>query len=124
MPKPVPSAIDDYLATLPEQSRGIIGEIRQRIAVAAPEAHEAIKYGMPTAIVGGNSIIYYAAWKKHIGIYPVYRGSPEFETVLEPYRDKKDTVRFMLNKPVPYEIIDLILETRLQRIRKGDGLEG
>ena len=88
-------------------------EIRKRIAAAAPGAQEGIKYGMPTAILDGTSIIYYAAWKKHIGLYPIYRLSPEDEAVLAPYREKKDTVRFALDRPVPYEVIDLILKSRL-----------
>jgi uncharacterized protein YdhG (YjbR/CyaY superfamily) len=113
-----PKTIDAYLKTLPERSREMLEEIRKRISVAAPEALEGIKYGMPTASLGGTNIIYYAAWKKHIGLYPVYRASPKVEAALAPYRDKKDTVRFTLDQPVPYDIVDLILHSRLDAMRR------
>lgn len=124
MPSAAPETVDAYFKALPEGSRKILGEIRQRICAAAPEAEEGIKYGMPTAILDGTSIIYYAAWKAHIGLYPVYRASPEVEAVLAPYRDKKDTVRFSLDKPVPYEIVDLILDTRLHAMRRHVNQDG
>ncbi len=117
MPGAAPKTIDAYLTALPEQSQEIVAEIRRRIAAAAPDAQEGIKYGMPTATLADTNVIYYAAWKKHIGLYPVYRLSPKDEAAVAPYRDKKDTVRFMLDQPVPYEIIDLILKSRFQSMR-------
>ena len=88
------------------------------IAEAAPDAVEGIKYGMPTATFGATNIIYYAGWKNHIGLYPIYPGTPEFESRIAPYRDKKDTVKFPLATAIPFDIIDLILTTRISRLRR------
>ena len=112
-----PATIDAYLETLPERSRQALEQIRERISAAAPDSVEGIKYGMPTATLKGKNILYYAAWKAHVGLYPIYRGPPDFEAALAPYRDKKDTVRFVLDEPLPCEIIDLILTTRLAMLR-------
>ncbi|MFN3452675.1 MAG: iron chaperone [Sphingorhabdus sp.] len=112
-----PTSIDIYLERLPNDSRAIIQNIRQRIMVAAPDAVEAIKYGMPTATIHGQNILYYAAWKTHIGLYPIYRGSADFEVVIARYRDKKDSVRFPLNAPIPFDVIDVILNQRIGYLR-------
>ena len=112
-----PKTIDAYLDALPQRSRDALAQIRERISAAAPESVEGIKYGMPTATLEGRNIVYYAAWKARVGLYPIYRGSAGFEAALAPYRDKKDTVRFALDQPLPCEIIDLILNTRLAMMR-------
>lgn len=112
-----PTSIDAYLASLPDPGRAIAQEIRRRIIAAAPDAVEGMKYGMPTAAVGGEAILYYAVWKTHVGLYPVYRGSTAFEAAVAPYRDKKDMVRFPLGRPLPCEIVDLILDARLNALR-------
>ncbi|MEP7008190.1 MAG: DUF1801 domain-containing protein [Sphingomonas bacterium] len=117
MAGPAPATIDAYLETLPERSRQALEQIRERISTAAPDSAEGIKYGMPMAMLKGRNILYYAAWKAHVGLYPIYRGPPDFEAALAPYRDKKDTVRFALDRPLPCEIIDLILNTRLAMMR-------
>jgi uncharacterized protein YdhG (YjbR/CyaY superfamily) len=113
-----PDTIDDYIVQLPDLAREFISAIRGRISAAAPEAVEGIKYGMPTATLHGTNIVYYAAWKKHIGLYPIYPGNPAFEAVVSPFRDNKDTVRFPLDTPVPFEVIDLILTTRIRSLRE------
>jgi uncharacterized protein YdhG (YjbR/CyaY superfamily) len=112
-----PDTIDAYMAGLPEASREIIGTIRQMIAAVAPGGSEGIKYGMPTSTLNGTNIIYYPAWEKHVGLYPIYPGRPEFETSIATYRDKKDTVRFPLDQPIPYEVINLILSQRIAQLR-------
>ena len=112
-----PITIDAYLEALPQRSRDALEQIRERISAAAPDSVEGIKYGMPTATLEGKNILYYAAWKAHVGLYPIYRGPPDFEAALAPYRDKKDSVRFALDQPLPCEIIDLILNTRLAMMR-------
>lgn len=120
-----PTTIDMYLERLPDDGRATIQTIRQRIMVAAPDAVEAIKYGMPTATIHGHNILYYAAWKSHIGLYPVYCGPADFEIAIAPYRDKKDSVRFAVNAPIPFDVIDLILNQRisdLRAARSGNGL--
>jgi uncharacterized protein YdhG (YjbR/CyaY superfamily) len=114
-------SVDTYLETLPDRPRTIMARIRELIANAAPGAREAISYGMPTALLDGASIIYYAAWKKHVGLYPVYRGSADFEEKIAPFRDFKDTVRFPLEAEVPFDVIELIVTAQVARLRQERG---
>ena len=111
-------SIDTYLDTLPELPRTIMGRIRELIANTVPGAQEAIRYGMPTALLDGASIVYYAAWKKHVGLYPVYRGPAEYEEKIAPWRDWKDTVRFPLAAEVPFDVIELIVAIQVARLRQ------
>lgn len=108
--------IDRYLETVPEASRVPLERIRAILNAVAPDAVEAVKYGMPTAVLNGASIIYYAAWKRHIGLYPIYRGTPEFEAAIADFRDKKDTVRFLLSRPIPYDLIERIILAQCARL--------
>ncbi|RST85689.1 DUF1801 domain-containing protein [Aquibium carbonis] len=111
-------SVDTYLEALPELPRTIMVRIRELIASVAPGAQEAIRYGMPTALLDGASIVYYAAWKRHVGLYPVYRGSPDYEEKIAPWRDWKDTVRFPLETEVPYDVIELIVTAQVARLRQ------
>ena len=83
------------------------------IRKAAPEAQETIKYKMPTFTLKGN-LIYFAAYKKHISIYPVPSGSESFNKEIAVYRAEKSTVRFPLDKPIPYDLIDQMVRLRVQ----------
>ncbi|WP_373356059.1 iron chaperone [Pseudoroseicyclus sp. CXY001] len=119
---PAPESIDAYLVGLPEPAQGVIAEIRRRIATAAPEAEETIRYGMPAVQIGGRTVIHYAGWKAHAGLYPVYRGDAAYEAALAPWRDKKDTVRLPYKaEPFPWEIVEMILAARLAVMRAGGG---
>lgn len=85
------------------------------VADAAPDASESIKYGMPTAVRHKASLIYYAAWKTHVALYPIYLGSAEFEEKVGPYRHKKDTLRFPLEQPIPFDVIQFVLDERVAK---------
>jgi len=104
--------VDFYIAALPEGVREIFAALRQTIANLLPEAAETIKYDMPIWQLSGRPVIYAAAWKSHIGLYPVYRGDAAFEAAIGPYRVKKDTVRLVYSKPIPHDIIAQIVVAR------------
>lgn len=104
--------IDSYIAALPDGVLEIFAAVRQTIAGLLPAAGEIIKYGMPGWQLSGRPVIYAAAWKNHIGLYPVYRGDAAFEAAIGPYRDKKDTVRLVYSKPIPHDIIAQIVTAR------------
>lgn len=110
-----PRTVDEYIAALPAASQEIIARVRAMVARAAPDAVESIKYGMPTAVRQNTSLVYYAAWKAHIALYPIYPGSDAFEAKVGPYRHKKDTLRFPLKKPIPFEIIQFVLDERVAK---------
>ena len=75
--------IDEYIATFPENVQDILQEIRKVIRESAPEAEEAISYGMPTFKLNGN-LVHFAAYEKHIGFYPAPSGIEAFKEELSP----------------------------------------
>jgi uncharacterized protein YdhG (YjbR/CyaY superfamily) len=96
--------IDDYLASVSPQSRLILGEIRKLIRVKVPNAKETISYQLP-AFRLNRTFIYFAAFKKHIGIYPPVKGDKNLMDALQPYAGEKGNLRFSLDQPMPYELI-------------------
>lgn len=105
--------IDAYIAGFPEDVQEILQKIRATIRREAPGAQEAIKYGMPTFVLNGN-LIHFAAYKGHIGLYPAPRGNAKFKDELSAYEGGKGTVKFPLDKPVPYDLICRIVKFRVQ----------
>lgn len=110
------TSVDGYIATLPPDVQSIAETVRTAIRLAAPTSVEAIRYGMPAFQVDGATVIYFAVWKKHVGLYPIYAGTPLFEREIGPYRAEKDSVRFPLNQPLPLHLIGSIVESQLARL--------
>lgn len=106
--------IDDYISQFPLEVQEILEKIRSIVKEVAPEATEGISYGIPTFYLNGKYFIYFAAWKKHISIYPIPNGSDEFNKEIEKYAFAKGTLKFPLNKPIPYDLIKRIVEVKLQ----------
>ncbi len=108
----VPRTIDEYIAGFPGEVQEILQKIRAAIHAAAPEAKEAIKYRMPTFVLNGN-LVFFAAYKNHIGFYPVPVGVAAFERELSAYEESgKGTVKFPLDRPIPYDLIGRIVKYR------------
>jgi len=110
--KKMPNTIDEYIAGTPHDIQPILEQIRKAIRKEAPEAEETIKYQIPTFVLKGN-LISFAAYKKHIGLYPAPEGDAEFNRRLAVYKTEKSTVRFPLDKPVPYDLIGEIVRYRV-----------
>jgi uncharacterized protein YdhG (YjbR/CyaY superfamily) len=109
-----PRNIDEYIAGFPADVQKLLEKIRRTIRKAAPDAEEAISYQIPAFKLKGN-LIFFAAYKKHIGLYPAPRGSEEFETELAGYKGGKGTVQFPLDKPIPYDLISRITKFRVKQ---------
>jgi uncharacterized protein YdhG (YjbR/CyaY superfamily) len=84
------------------------------IKKAAPDAEEAISYKIPTFTLKGNYLVYFAAYKKHIGLYPAPRGSEKFKKELSLYEGGRGTVRFPLDKPIPVGLVSRIVKFRVK----------
>lgn len=110
------STIDDYIASYPEEVQAILSKVRRSLRKVLPAADEKIKYGMPAFMLDSRHGVYFAAWKRHVGLYPIYRSDDPIEEELAPYRDAKDTLKFPLNEPIPYELIERLV-TRLVKPR-------
>jgi uncharacterized protein YdhG (YjbR/CyaY superfamily) len=108
-----PKSIDEYIAGFPIEIQERLTQIRMTIRKAAPEAKETIKYQMPTFTLKGN-LISFAAYKKHIALYPTPEGDERFNLELSTYKTEKSTVRFPLDKPIPYDLISRIVKYRIE----------
>jgi uncharacterized protein YdhG (YjbR/CyaY superfamily) len=97
--------VDAYIAAQPAETQRILQEIRRHIHAAVPGAGEMISYDIPTVTIEGHYVVYFAAWAHHISVYPVPRGDETLNIDLEPYLAGKGTLKFPLNKPIPYELI-------------------
>lgn len=108
-----PKAIDEYIAGFPDDVQQILEKIRMTIRKAAPDAEETIKYRMPTFTLKGN-LVHYAAFKKHIGFYPIPTGIEKFKKALSVYEQGRGSVQFPLDKPIPYDLIRRIVRFRVK----------
>ena len=104
-------SVDDYIAGFPESVREILEKLRQVIHEAAPDAQETVSYGMP-AFKLKRILVYFAAWKDHIGLYGVSSAVNQFKNDLAPYKQSKGTIKFPLGQPIPYELIKKIVQYR------------
>lgn len=112
--KNVPQSIDDYIAAAPAEVQPILRKIRKIAGAAAPEAEELISYGMP-ALKRHGILIYFAAFKAHIGLYPPVRGDADLETELARYAGPKGNLKFPLAEPIPYDLIERIVLHRAKQ---------
>ena len=108
-----PQTIDEYIAGFPPDVQDVLQKIRMTIHEAAPEAQEKISYQMPTFFLKGN-LVHFAAFKEHIGFYPVPTGIEKFKKELSVYKQGKGSVQFPLNQPMPYELITKIVKFRVK----------
>lgn len=113
--QPTPKDINEYIAGFPADVQKILQKARMTIQKAAPDATEAISYQIPTFRINGKNFIHFAAFKKHIGLYPAPRGVDEFEPELSAYEGGKGTVQFQLDRPIPYELITRIVKFRTNK---------
>jgi len=116
MDKKTHGSIDEYIASQSPEAQNILRKIRETIKEAAPEAEEAISYGMPAFKLGGI-LVYFAAFKNHIGFFPTASGIANFAPELNGFQTSKGTIRFPLNKPVPYDLIFRITQFRVSELK-------
>lgn len=111
--KLTPTTIDKYIATFPADVQAILQKVRATIRKSAPGAEEAISYQMPTFKLNGN-LVHFAAFKNHIGFYPVPSGIEKFKKELSAYKGAKGSVQFPLDRPIPYGLISKIVKFRVK----------
>jgi uncharacterized protein YdhG (YjbR/CyaY superfamily) len=112
--QPPPPSIDEYIALFPPDIQAVLTKIRLTIRDAAPEAEEIISYRMPAFRLNGI-LVYFAAFKKHIGLYPPIRGDAKLEKAIAPYAGEKGNLRFPLDQPIPYHLIERIVKLRVKQ---------
>jgi len=107
------ASVDDYVAAQPPDVKQILDEVRRRVAAAVPESVEAISYQIPAFKLNGKDLLYVAAWKRHISIYPIPDGDEALASDIERYRAGKGTLQFPLGEPFPYELVDRLAAAAL-----------
>ena len=105
--------IDEYIQTFSPPVRKLLEKLRQTIRESAPEAEEVISYQMPAFKYNGM-LVYFAAWKNHIGFYPA-GALKAFDKELSVYEVSKGTIRFPINKPLPLGLISKIVKFRVKQ---------
>jgi uncharacterized protein YdhG (YjbR/CyaY superfamily) len=113
----VPATVDEYLAGLPDDVRLRLEEVRRVVHEVVPDAGETISYAMPTFTLDDLPLLHVAAWKKHIGVYPLPAMDDDLARAVEPYRGAKDTFRLPLDD-VPYELFERVLAAMLRQRRE------
>ncbi|AOW09906.1 iron chaperone [Flavobacterium gilvum] len=108
------TSVDEYIQTFPKETQSILKKIRVLITKNAPEAVESISYGMPSYKTYGRPLVYFAAYKKHIGFYATPTGHTEFTEELANYKRGKGSVQFPLDRPIPYWLIEQIVIFRVK----------
>ena len=108
-----PKDIDEYIRLFPDDIQALLQSLRQTIREAAPDAKETISYQMP-AFKQNGILVYFAAFKKHIGFYPTSSGIEAFREELSAYEGSKGTVRFPIDKPLPLDLVRDIVKFRVR----------
>ena len=113
-----PKDVDEYISMFPDNIQELLKEVRATITAAAPEAEEVISYQMPAYKFHGM-LIFFAAFKNHIGLYPGVSGIETFKEELSVYKGAKGSVQFPLSKPLPLDLIARIVKFRVTEKLKG-----
>ena len=110
--------VASYFAKFPETRQKRMQQIRTLILEKAPEAQESISYGMPAYKTNGKPLIYYAAFKNHIGLYATPSGHKHFAEALSQYKQGKGSVQFPNEQPLPLDLIAEIIAFRVEENKK------
>lgn len=118
-----PKTIDEYIAAQPRKVQAILKKIRRTIRAAAPEAEEVISYQMP-AFRQKRILVYFAAWKQHIGLYPPVKGDAALEKAANKYAGPKGNLQFPLDEAMPLELIERIVRHRVKQVAETQSAKG
>jgi len=110
----MPETVDDYIAAFSPEMRKILEKIRSTIRRVAPEAEETISYRIPAFKLNGP-LVYFAAFKKHVGFYPPIRDDARLMKAVSPYAGEKGNLQFPLDQPIPYDLIESIVALRVKQ---------
>lgn len=112
--KSTPKDFDDYAGRFPTEVQQRLKKMRQTIRKAAPKARERISYGIPMFALD-RGVVWFAAWKSHIGLYPGAAAIAAFKKELTAYESAKGSVRFPFDKPLPLALVDRMVKFRVKQ---------
>ena len=109
------TTVDDYIESFPVATQEVLKKVRETIKKVAPDSvTETISYEIPTFKLNGKYLVYFAGWKEHIAIYPIPPGDDKFQKAIAPYRSGKGTLKFPLSQPIPYGLIEQVVQAHLK----------
>jgi uncharacterized protein YdhG (YjbR/CyaY superfamily) len=111
------AGVDEYLAALPEESRGAMEAVRRAIHAVVPDVGETISYAMPTFTLDGLPLVHVAAWKKHIGLYPLPPLEGALADDVAPYRAATDTMRLPFGREIPDGLVERVVAVMVEQRR-------
>jgi uncharacterized protein YdhG (YjbR/CyaY superfamily) len=109
-----PKDIDGYISQFPADVQAVLEKVRATICQAAPDGNEVISYMMP-AFKQHGILVYFAAWAKHVGLYPPITGDKALEKAIARYAGPKGNLQFPLDEPIPYNLIERIVRLRVRQ---------
>ena len=110
-----PKSVETYLAALPKETREALERVRRTIKAAAPDATETISYQMPAFRHQGRMLVWYAAFKDHLSLFPASKAVVDaLGDELKPFVSGKGTLRFTVDKPMPTALVKRIVSTRIE----------
>lgn len=112
--------VEEYISQQNIETQAILQKIRNIIFDISPNAEESISYGMPAYKIKGKVFIYFAAYKKHIGLYATPNTHSAFKNELLKYKQGKGSVQFPFNQSIPYELIEKIIKFRSDQIMSSE----
>ena len=115
-----PGSIDEYISGFSPDVQAILQQIRQVVHSAAPEAQETISYRIP-AFKQNEVLVYFAAFKKHVGFYPPIHGDARLEKAASPYAGEKGNLQFPLDQPIPFDLIERMTKLRVKQCTDDTG---
>jgi uncharacterized protein YdhG (YjbR/CyaY superfamily) len=111
--------VDDYVAALPDHVRPVMENLRRSIRAVVPDIGETISYKMPTFTLDGLPLLHLAAWKKHVGLYPLPPMDDDLGRAVAPYRAAKDTMQLTYAEPIPYDLVERVVSAMVRRRAAG-----
>lgn len=110
------STINEYISKSSKDVQDRLKKLRSKIKEIAPDAVESISYGMPAFKLKGKPLAYFAAYQHHIGFYPTSSPIKKFKNELEGYQWSKGAVQFLIDKPIPFDLVEKMVKYRMKEI--------
>ena len=114
------ASVNEYLSDFPPEVRKRLQQVRAAVKAAVPGAREGISYQMPALMVDGKYIMSFAAWKKHIAVYPIPAGTAAYRKAVAPYKAVKSTLQFPHDQPLPLGLIRQTAKYRAAEFRAAE----
>lgn len=108
------TSVDQYIASFPKETQVVLKKIRATIRQVIPKAEQAISYQIPAFKLNGKFVIYFAGFAQHVSMYPIYADTKSLKKEIAPYVSGKATVKFSLEKPIPYGLIKKIVKYKVK----------